>query len=677
MKLKYFTLMVFSLAAVFSACSSGSRFGTDANPDPSISERQTLYLSDIGSDQADLDGATSCSVLNQKIRSLAKAKLRQFWQSYSCLDSSIDMMSDGATASAEAGSSTGTTTTNPEFTQQNSQVAGVLEPDVVFSNGEVIAVLSDGAVSLYKAWPVADVGLIDTVNSDDLGDRVHFSKILLRDDVLLIFASNYLDSQSVAEIYRYRISAEATPEPLGKLALAGYRWDDARWNSAALISVFTGSVAPTIDYYPEYTEWYCGDYDSEEFTAGFQSALDQHIDEQESAIDQWKVEDHLPVITLSDASGSSETQAIGCGDILENDFSTGDSLRVLVSGDFLEDDIDGLQSQAILSQEESEMFLNENTLLLATGVNRYWYEILDNDDLETTTTTLHYFTIAGEILTYRESALLKGTVNNQWELNEADDLIQVMTEVYTREPTDDVWRTFNTPVDVALTTFSVANGKLAKQGELTGIIANEEVFAVRYVKDKTYLITYEIVRMKDPLFVIDVSDPTQPTIQGELEMPGFNSYLAMIDDGVLLGIGHEDASCLWDWCSTSDVKIDLFDVTNDATPSKISEDIVETQWTDGIIDHLHVHYEAETMELFVPFISDYTSTYVSGAYTYSLDQYVNLYSLGAGSVDLTEQFAVDYELVGSVLRTMTFIDPTTDERTLYIIGTDGVQTIGL
>lgn len=91
---------------------------------------------------------------------------------------------------------------------------------------------------------------------------------------------------------------------------------------------------------------------------------------------------------------------------------------------------------------------------------------------------------------------------------------------------------------------------------------NESVMSVRFMGDKGYIVTFE---RKDPFFVFDLSDPTNPTKMGELEIPGYSSYLHPIEiNGVplMLGIGMNVNETTG---AETGVKISLFDVTDPTT----------------------------------------------------------------------------------------------------------------
>lgn len=94
---------------------------------------------------------------------------------------------------------------------------------------------------------------------------------------------------------------------------------------------------------------------------------------------------------------------------------------------------------------------------------------------------------------------------------------------------------------------------------------NESVMSVRFMETKAYIVTF---LRTDPFYVIDLSDPSKPTLLGQLEIPGFSSYLHPIEiDGIplMLGIGSNvNETTGWE----SGVKISLFNVSD---PMKLKE----------------------------------------------------------------------------------------------------------
>ena len=63
----------------------------------------------------------------------------------------------------------------------------------------------------------------------------------------------------------------------------------------------------------------------------------------------------------------------------------------------------------------------------------------------------------------------------------------------------------------------------------------EKIYSVRFIGKVGYIVTFKEI---DPLFVIDLSDPTRPEIKGELKIPGYSSYLHPYDETHIIGIGY-------------------------------------------------------------------------------------------------------------------------------------------
>jgi hypothetical protein len=98
---------------------------------------------------------------------------------------------------------------------------------------------------------------------------------------------------------------------------------------------------------------------------------------------------------------------------------------------------------------------------------------------------------------------------------------------------------------------------------------NEDIYSARFDGDRAYVVTFETI---DPLYVIDLSDPTDPSIAGELEIPGFSTALQPVGHNLLLGIGHEVNPAAAN--TVQGVKLALFDVSNLGAPIILDERII-------------------------------------------------------------------------------------------------------
>jgi hypothetical protein len=101
-------------------------------------------------------------------------------------------------------------------------------------------------------------------------------------------------------------------------------------------------------------------------------------------------------------------------------------------------------------------------------------------------------------------------------------------------------------------------------GQVDGLGKDEQIYSVRFLGDVGYVVTF---RQTDPFFTIDLSDPTNPIVRGELKIPGYSAYLHPVSDTLVLGIG-QDAT---DNGGILGSQISLFDVTDLENPERIAK----------------------------------------------------------------------------------------------------------
>ena len=119
----------------------------------------------------------------------------------------------------------------------------------------------------------------------------------------------------------------------------------------------------------------------------------------------------------------------------------------------------------------------------------------------------------------------------------------------------------------------VLDESLEVTGSVTGMGVTERIYSVRYVGDEAYVVTF---RRIDPFHVVDLSDPEDPTLEGELKLPGFSSYLHPLPGDRVLGIGEEDGK----------VKLVVFDVSEPSNPTIETDRILDAQFS-AVADSHH------------------------------------------------------------------------------------------
>jgi Beta propeller domain len=172
-------------------------------------------------------------------------------------------------------------------------------------------------------------------------------------------------------------------------------------------------------------------------------------------------------------------------------------------------------------------------------------------------TLIHQFRLgAGTDATYVASGEVQGRLLNQFAMSEYNGDLRVAT-------TTDNWGNFGDQSESTVYVLRPAGTDLQQISSISGLGKGEQIQAVRFIDDIGYVVTF---RQTDPLYVIDLSDPANPLLAGELKIPGYSAYLHPVGDGLLLGVG-QDAT---DEGRTTGTQLSLFDVSNPANPQRIS-----------------------------------------------------------------------------------------------------------
>jgi uncharacterized secreted protein with C-terminal beta-propeller domain len=142
-------------------------------------------------------------------------------------------------------------------------------------------------------------------------------------------------------------------------------------------------------------------------------------------------------------------------------------------------------------------------------------------------THVHAFALTGSTTRYVASGSVDGTIRDRWSLDEHDGHLRVAVS----------WpdRLGNTR-DNGIVVLDEQEGRLETVGELRGLGTDEDLQSVRWFDDLAVLVTF---RKMDPLYTVDLTDPSRPRRLGELKIPGFSSYLHPIGDDRLLGLGTD------------------------------------------------------------------------------------------------------------------------------------------
>lgn len=230
------------------------------------------------------------------------------------------------------------------------------------------------------------------------------------------------------------------------------------------------------------------------------------------------------------------------------------------------------------------------------------------------------------------SGSVPGQVLGQYSVDEFDGTLRIATTDWTTTTTNSVYM------------LQQQDDQLNIVGSLTGLGEGENIKSVRFVGNRGYVVTF---RQYDPLFVLDLSDPTNPVQAGELTMPGFSSYLQPLDETHIIGFGREVAPGANE---PDGMKLSVFDVSDPANPVETSKYVLSGDWwsqySAALSDPHAFSYFPESGLLCLP-IDQYPGFYTNGFGEHTTGSFY-MFDVSAGDIQPLGQIDHDYSALRSL-----------------------------
>lgn len=445
------------------------------------------------------------------------------------------------------------TTTVATFSTTNNQELGVDEADIVKTDGRRLVMVLDGKLS------VVDVtgSVPELMGSVSLSRHVAVSELFLHEDRVVLLGSTWNaigplidtrpprfiddpDADFIAPT-RFRQSPSVTVTEVdisSEPTVTANLQIDGAYVSARLID---GVAKLVVRSGPTGFDWVWpqgGGLRAERLAT---EANQQLV--ADSTIENW-----VPYFILTDANGDvlSEGAAIECDRARHPVEFAGLNMLSILSLDLAES-IAIVDGTGVLGSGNT-VYASPNSIYVASQAWR--------DD--SYTTQIHQFSMNGKTTEYTATGGVNGTLLNQFAMSEHNGDLRVAT---TTVPD---WQDSRARQESLVTVLRPSDGELKTIGSVDGLGLDEQIYSVRFLGAMAYVVTF---RQIDPLFTIDLSDPTDPTVRGELKIPGYSSYLHPVADGLLLGVGQD---------ATRDGRIigsqvSLFDVHDPDDPVRIAK----------------------------------------------------------------------------------------------------------
>lgn len=415
-------------------------------------------------------------------------------------DGSVAARTDAPTASEVGNGPTGT----------NVQEAGVDEPDSakVYRDDFVVSVVGRMLIvtDVAGATPtiVARVRLDADLGSSELlivGDRaVVLSQGSTYDDGPIRLMYGAMTRTGTTSMTTLDLSDPADPRIVGQQSFTG-GLSAAREHDGTIRLVLTQASVdlPFVQPGREFTE---------------RTALKHNKNlVRRAEIDAW-----LP--HRLDRSGKETSALLECGEVQHP--RTGSGLGTITV--LTVDPGSGAIEKDAVTADGSLVYVSADRLYVAT-VDNGWFGWTDETSDGDTSSTVHAFALEGNHTSYVASGEVDGAIPDRWALSEYQGLLRVAS---TRGPS---WN----PSQTGITVLREGSGQLIPIGEVDGLGKREQITAVRWFGDLAVIVTF---KQTDPLYTVDLSNPTAPSVRGELKITGFSRYLHPLGDAAILGVGQ-------------------------------------------------------------------------------------------------------------------------------------------
>lgn len=485
-----------------------------------------------------------------------------------------------------------------DFSQTNNQVANVDEADIIKTDGKYIYTITDQTVFIVDAYPPKDADIISEIQVKN----AHPTGMFITEDKLIVYGHIYssdrynkvlaLTSNSMTFVNIYDITDKENIELVKEYVFEGNP------NHARMVDDHAYIITQTYPNYGPYPMpliieddiqrtipvdsifYYPQRYDNPTFvtinafdlddnshaskTMTLESAQYMYMSQENiylaytTYVNEWQIQNDVMIDLVTPKLEEKE--------------------KLLVQK------IQNTDSEILSHTEKQNKVLqlvtnymsrlsNEEAKALEDLIQKETKRQLDEFD-HFEHTVLTKIEVDKKKITIKATGKIFGSLNNQFSMDEYDNVLRVATTLNQR------WSSFTSNVEESSNNVFTLDKNLNMLDSKTGIAKTERIFSTRFIQDKLYMVTF---RQVDPFFVIDLKDPENINVLGELKIPGFSRYLHPYDETTIIGIGR-DATLEG---RTQGLKISLFDVKDVTNPKEVASYISNEKYVNSAAEYEH------------------------------------------------------------------------------------------
>lgn len=443
-----------------------------------------------------------------------------------------DMLSVDSITNANSKNETATNEVANDYSKTNTQVQGVDEADIVKTDGTYIYYLTNEKLTIINTENASQMKEMSTIKFDETFTP---EELFLNNDKIIVIGTRYEYDKierkiGIDEDYLYP------------------NYMDKTYTSAKLYNV-KDKINPTLERTVEVE----GDYltarmiGSNVYIASNKYMYYAYICNTYKST-ELNEDDFKP--HYLDTATSNETKSINFDCIYYiPEFEDTNYLNIVA---FNITNNQEANVESYLGAGEEIYASKENLYVTKT---KYDYERKNKTSI---TTEIYKFNLNNANCTFAKAGDVPGSVLNQFSMDECNGYFRIATTDSTS------WNSESNTNNLY-----VLNENLETIGKIEGLAKGERIYSVRFMGNRAYMVTFVET---DPLFVIDLSNPTTPTVLGELKIPGYSKYLHPYDETHLIGIGEDTEVVNYgygDRVVTNGMKMAMFDVTDPNNPQEL------------------------------------------------------------------------------------------------------------
>lgn len=482
-----------------------------------------------------------------------------------------------------------------DYSQTNVQDAGVDESDKAKTDGTYLYVAGDTGVTIINTnsniETEGDIEKISRIDVDGYIDSLYLHADTLvilytpdngsgnpwsgKDDIepIEIGMPYWIPVNSKIGILTINVSDPENPLIAKNVQIDGF----------LVSSRLTGGRLYVISQYfpdiPPLERWYDGS--EEDRSDAYQT--------NKQKLDALTLDDFIPSYEEYDSDGfTTDTgRLIATDDFLRPETPNGGAIVSITTIDVTDLSKD-FESTGFIADVHHVYASTSNLYLVSTIYKDFGDMGFDTKPLSCQT-QIYQFNFTGTGVNYTAAGSVPGQIPNQLSLSEYDYVLRIATS------TGNTW---DGSAANHVYCLEGKNEQLDIIGRIEDIAPGEKLYAARFIGDKGFLVTFVQV---DPLFTLDLSDPKNPFVAGELKVPGYSTYIHPIGEDILLTIGKDvsiENGSVWN----QGLQMSLFDISDFANPALITIEKIGDRGTESeaLFNHKALSFWTENNLIAMP-----------------------------------------------------------------------------